>query len=61
MAVNMTGSGSGVYAVFETAELCAWAESRYRGKFRTYLLKTAKITEKHGLHNPFALEEGEHE
>lgn len=39
-AVNMTGSGSGVYAIFETAELCAWAKSRYRGKFPSYLLKS---------------------
>lgn len=36
----MTGSGSGVYAVFETRELCSWAKSRYRGNCRAYLLKT---------------------
>ena len=40
LAVNMTGSGSGVYAVFENAEFCAYAKSRYRGKFTTYMLKT---------------------
>lgn len=40
LCVNMTGSGSGVYAVFETMELCAWAKSRYRGKFKGYLLKS---------------------
>ena len=38
--VNMTGSGSGVFAVFESAELCAWAKSRYRGKFECLQLKT---------------------
>lgn len=38
--VNMTGSGSCVYALFENAEFCAWAESRYRGKFRCIKLKT---------------------
>lgn len=40
LAVNMTGSGSGVYAVFENAEYCAYAKSRYRGKFKAYCLKT---------------------
>lgn len=40
LGVNMTGSGSGVFAVFESAELCAWARSRYRGKFESILLKT---------------------
>lgn len=39
-AVNMTGSGSGVYALFESRELRAYAKSRYRGKFRAYELKT---------------------
>ncbi|MDE5943633.1 MAG: 4-(cytidine 5'-diphospho)-2-C-methyl-D-erythritol kinase [Clostridia bacterium] len=40
LAVNMTGSGSGVYAIFENAEFCAYAKSRYRGKFRAIQLKT---------------------
>lgn len=40
LAVNMTGSGSGVYAVFENAEFRDYAISRYRGKFKTYPLKT---------------------
>ena len=40
LAVNMTGSGSGVYAVFENPEFCAYAKSRYRGKFRAIQLKT---------------------
>lgn len=38
--VCMTGSGSGVFAVFESAELCAWAKSRYKGKFECLQLKT---------------------
>lgn len=37
---GMTGSGSGVFAVFETRELCAWAKSRYRGRCRAYVLDT---------------------
>ena len=40
LAVNMTGSGSGVYALFENAEFCAYAKSRYRGSFAAYCLKT---------------------
>lgn len=40
LGVNMTGSGSAVYALFENAEFCAWAKSRYRGKFRCIQLKT---------------------
>lgn len=40
LAVNMTGSGSGVYAVFENRELRDYAASRYRGRARAYKLKT---------------------
>lgn len=40
LGVNMTGSGSGVFALFESAELCAWAKSRYRGKFECIQLKS---------------------
>lgn len=40
LAVNMTGSGSGVYALFENAEYCAYANSRYRGKSKTYIVKS---------------------
>ena len=40
LAVEMTGSGSCVFALFETRELCEWAKSRYRGDFRAYVVKT---------------------
>lgn len=40
LGVNMTGSGSAVYALFENAEFCAWAKSRYRGKFECMQLKS---------------------
>lgn len=40
VAASMTGSGSGVFALFESFELCQWAKSRYRGKARAYCLKT---------------------
>ena len=38
--VTMTGSGSAVAALFENAEFCAYAKSRYRGKFKAIQLKT---------------------
>lgn len=40
LGVNMTGSGSGVYALFDCAEMCAYAKSRYRGRCRCIQLKT---------------------
>lgn len=40
LGLNMTGSGSGVFALFETPELCEWAKSRYRGGFECIRLKT---------------------
>lgn len=40
LGVNMTGSGSAVFALFENAEFCSWAKSRYRGKFNSYVIKT---------------------
>lgn len=40
LGVNMTGSGSGVYALFENAEFCEWAKSRYRGKHLALRCKT---------------------
>lgn len=39
LAVNMTGSGSGVYALFESKEMCQYARSRYRGKATAYILE----------------------
>ncbi len=56
----MTGSGSGVFALFETRELCEWAKSRYRGKFDAYVIKTVIPDyegKKKGWRNPFILDE----
>jgi 4-diphosphocytidyl-2-C-methyl-D-erythritol kinase len=40
LGVSMTGSGSCVFALFSTRELCEWAKSRYRGKYRAYVVHT---------------------
>ncbi len=42
LGVNMTGSGSAVYALFDTRELRDWAYSRYQGKFRLIKAETIK-------------------
>jgi 4-diphosphocytidyl-2-C-methyl-D-erythritol kinase len=40
LGVVMTGSGSCVIGLFETKELCQWAQSRYKGKFKTIVAKS---------------------
>lgn len=62
----MTGSGSGILALFETKELCEWAKSRYKGKARAFVVETVlPQTEKKkkswfdGWKNPFVLSEEE--
>lgn len=60
IVAGMTGSGSAVYALFETEELCEWARSRYRGKCRAYTLKTVTPKVENG-YSPFAIGEGEGE
>lgn len=40
LGVNMTGSGSGVYAVFENDQFMRYAQSRYRGTYRFIPTKT---------------------
>lgn len=57
--VVMTGSGSAVLALFETPELCRWAKSRYRGKFRTKVLKTTEPQKIKPWRSPFGLTEEE--
>ena len=61
LGVAMSGSGSAVFALFETAELCRWAKSRYKGRFRSYVVKTlaSGVKDKKEFHNPFALSEEE--
>jgi 4-diphosphocytidyl-2-C-methyl-D-erythritol kinase len=62
LGATMSGSGSCVFAMFETKELCEWAKSRYKGKFRTYVVETVvpdytAIAKKkvRGWQNPFVL------
>ena len=59
----MTGSGSCVIALFETKELCEWAKSRYRGKFRAFvgssIIPNYRKEKKRGWRNPFVLSEEE--
>ncbi len=65
IGVSMTGSGSAIFAWFETRELCEWAKSRYKGKFRTIVTETlvpdytAAGKKKGGWRNPFALSDEE--
>ena len=65
LGVTMTGSGGCVAALFETKELCEWAQSRYKGKCRTYVVKTVKpdyVGKKRSFfRNPFALSDEETE
>ncbi len=57
--VVMTGSGSAVLALFETPELCRWAKSRYRGKYRTKVLKTVEPQKIKEWRSPFGLTQDE--
>ncbi|MGN1235507.1 MAG: 4-(cytidine 5'-diphospho)-2-C-methyl-D-erythritol kinase [Christensenellaceae bacterium] len=60
IAASMTGSGSCVFALFETRELCEWAKSRYRGASRTVVVKTIEPKQFDKiLKNPFVLGEDE--
>ncbi len=55
----MTGSGSGVLALFEYKELCEWAKSRVKGKFRADVIKTIVPREQKAWGNPFVLSKTE--
>lgn len=60
IGITMSGSGSTVLAMFETKELCDWAKSRYKGKYRTYVVHTVipdytNTKKTSGWRNPFVL------
>lgn len=69
LGATMTGSGSGVVAMFDCKELCEWAQSRYRGKSRAYVISTctpdyqkaekAKVERRGYFRNPFCLSQDE--
>lgn len=40
LGCGVSGSGSGVFAMFENEEFCRWAKSRYKGKFKTRIVKS---------------------
>ena len=67
LGAAMSGSGSCVFAMFETKELCEWAKSRYKGKFHTYVVETVipdytKIVKNTTVwRNPFVLSDEEME
>lgn len=56
LGAGMTGSGSAVFALFETKELCEWAKSRYKGTFAAYAVKTVEPKKIKGWAFPFALQ-----
>lgn len=60
-AYAVTGSGSAVFALFESEELCRWAKSRYKGKIKARVVKTLVPSGMRGprLRNPFVLGEEE--
>lgn len=62
-AYAVTGSGSAVFALFESEELCRWAKSRYKGGLKTRVVKTvAPKSRASGISrafSPFALTEEE--
>ena len=57
-ACAVTGSGSAVFALYESEELCRWAKSRYRGKIKTRVVKTVEPMRGGPLvRNPYRLDE----
>ena len=59
-AAAVTGSGSAVYALFESEELCRWAKSRCKAKIKTRIVKSVSPAAKRtGMKNPFVLGENE--
>ncbi|MDE6411487.1 MAG: 4-(cytidine 5'-diphospho)-2-C-methyl-D-erythritol kinase [Clostridia bacterium] len=57
LGASMTGSGSAAFALFEMRELCEWAKSRYKGKFRSYIVDAVYPAEKKRKYsNPYSIE-----
>ena len=60
-AYAVSGSGSAVFALFESEALCHWAKSRYKGKMRTRIVHTVTPAPPRAARwaSPFALTEEE--
>lgn len=60
LAYAVTGSGSAVFALFESEEMCRWAKSRYKGKIPVRVVHTVDPKKRRtGARNPFFLSEEE--
>lgn len=61
LGVVMTGSGSCVIGLFETKELCQWAQSRYKGNFKTIVATSVlpALENRKIWRNPFKLHDEE--
>lgn len=64
LGCGMTGSGSCVFALFDTKEMCDYVRSRYRGKGRTWVVRTVDPSAENvgffdKIRNPFYLSEEE--
>lgn len=57
-ACAVTGSGSAVFALFESEELCRWAKSRCRSKIPVRVVRTLPLRPPRAPRNPFVLGEG---
>lgn len=54
-ACAVSGSGSAVFALFESEELCRWAKKQYKGKFKTRVVHTVIPCQKKKINNPYYL------
>jgi len=54
-ACAVSGSGSAVFALFESEELCRWAKKQYKGKFKTRVVHTVIPYQKKKINNPYYL------
>lgn len=61
LGYGVSGSGSGVFAMFENEEFCRWAKSRYKGKFKTRIVKSfsPEAESKKKTHSLYGLTEEE--
>ena len=58
LGAGMTGSGCAAFALFDSRELCEWAKSRYKGRYRVYNVEAVYPAEKKSrrFSNPYSIE-----